>query len=61
MDWGIIIAIVTSAIGATWVIASALGDVGRKFEVYVAEHKGEHKALDARIIKLSAARSKKGR
>ena len=49
-------AMIATAVGATWVLHSALSDIKGAVEVHVARDEEVHKSHDARIIKLETRR-----
>ncbi len=56
---GLIVAILASAIGATWALRSKLGDIEKAMLEHVAADAAVHAAQEAKIFKLEGRRSKR--
>jgi len=54
-----LVAILGAVIGATWVLSRALSKIETALSGHVSKDTAEHKALDARVIKLEKRRDRR--
>jgi hypothetical protein len=56
---GFLFSFVTTAVGVTWFLSRALGAIKEAVAGHVAEDKAEHRALDARVVKLEGRKPRR--
>jgi hypothetical protein len=55
-----VVSLMATAATVTWVLANRLADIKTAIDGHIAEDVATHKAQEARIVSLEAARKKRG-